>query len=172
MGTVNISMSESGKNAFYHHCATKDQRCNYAVCLSTIKKCNTGTLRPQQDRQNCDSSIKRNECPAALMRQEEIKAKESLYYVPRENAEASYMKGYNAVRYAGTPAIVTSSTPKYYASASSAKSKLSQIKKPRHDELMNVDVAKVLSEVAKEEKKPAANLATNNQDALALMMGR
>jgi hypothetical protein len=195
MGKIDIAFSESGKNAHYHHCSVKDQRCNYAACLNTIKKSKNGTLKPQSDRANCDQTIKMGECPAVAMRKEEVVAKEALYYIPREKPESSYLKGWEIVKNNGVRNGISKgelhtveageSKGKSFTSTStftSAPSKRSATAKPvksqdqKHADNMNIDVSKVINTVAKEttpetksETKPKSDSAA---DALALMMGK
>lgn len=76
--------SMSGQNSVYHYCPSTNHRCNYGVCLFTIRSFNNEKLNGESE---CYSLIDKKLCPALKLQAEEIKAGRALYYFKRELRE-------------------------------------------------------------------------------------
>lgn len=80
-----ITSSEDGKrNAYTLSCDTKGQRMNYAACLWRQKVIENPKTNIPEDWQSCKTAACSGKCNAMQMRQEELIAGKSLYFVCRD----------------------------------------------------------------------------------------
>ena len=83
--TYPIDSSLGGDNTCYVACEFRARQQNYAICLNVIKAYDEKRRKADDI---CCSEIKKKICPALKMREEEISAGHTLYYIPRKKAEA------------------------------------------------------------------------------------
>lgn len=74
--------SMSGRNSIYQFCDERQQQVSYAVCLHTLKKIESGTM-PKDQFVECQRAYTHNNCPAKVMRQQEIDAGQALFFKER-----------------------------------------------------------------------------------------
>lgn len=152
-----VEHSLRGDNTVYVPCEFRARQQNYAICLNVIK--GYDEKRRKED-DICCSEIKKKICPALKMREEELAAGHTLYYVPRikvtvapidENrayvtpeylkCTDSYQRGYSHagnVIHGKTETVVKIKRPIVVASV---------VKKAEFD---NGDMASIVSQMARE----------------------
>lgn len=79
-----VEKSLGGDNTTYVACEYRDRQQNYAICLNVIKAYDE---KRRKSDDVCCSEIKKMICPALKMRQEELLAGHTLYYIPRKKVE-------------------------------------------------------------------------------------
>jgi hypothetical protein len=67
---------DSKRNAFYHRCHVHGQERSYAACVARIE----GRLF---DSIECSDAIKKTDCPAQILRDKELTAGHTIYFVER-----------------------------------------------------------------------------------------
>lgn len=92
-----------GDNAFYHYCDAMQGRSNYAVCLHTIAACRRADKNSEELRPQCYESIKKGNCPALVMRRNEVAAGRSLYFIDRN--EVMRMRDEEEAKRAADPVV-------------------------------------------------------------------
>ncbi|UIS24616.1 hypothetical protein S21ZY_054 [Pseudomonas phage ZY21] len=76
-----VEQSMSGRNATYYFCEQRGQSVSYAVCLHTLRRIEANDL-PAEIAVECQRGYCHNNCPAKVMKAEEIAAGHALYWKP------------------------------------------------------------------------------------------
>lgn len=73
--------ADARRNAYYYPCDIVGQRRSFAVCIAKVEKrvCNDEV---------CSGAIKRKQCPAIAMREEEVLKGKAIYFTQRNIVEA------------------------------------------------------------------------------------
>lgn len=82
-----VDQSKSGRNSYYQFCDYRQQQVGYAVCLHTLDAIEENRLASDRF-VDCQRAYCHDECPAKVMRAQEVAAKRSLFFVPRREIEA------------------------------------------------------------------------------------
>ena len=149
IATKDISLSQSGKNIHTVNCDATGQTRHYCVCLSHIGKIQKG--QTAESYADCNRAYRSDSCAAKVMRAEEEKAGESLYYALREHVgetvkfnrvadrtSPSYLRGRFDTRpfVNGVPTVEAKNTTKSSAPAKTKKKTVSMTTM-NHAELVN-----------------------------------
>ncbi|UKL14956.1 hypothetical protein hairong_051 [Pseudomonas phage hairong] len=76
-----IEQSMSGRNGMYMFCEQRGQSVSYAVCLHTLRRIEANSL-PAEIAVECQRGYCHNNCPAKVMKAEEVAAGHALYWKP------------------------------------------------------------------------------------------
>uniref|UniRef100_A0AAU6W0A9 Uncharacterized protein n=1 Tax=Pseudomonas phage Nican01 TaxID=3138540 RepID=A0AAU6W0A9_9CAUD len=76
-----VEQSMSGRNATYYFCEQRGQSVSYAVCLHTLRRIEANDL-PAEIAVECQRGYCHNNCPAKVMKAEEVAAGHALYWKP------------------------------------------------------------------------------------------
>ena len=168
-----VEASGWGKNSYYHHCDIHGWQVNFAVCVTLLKRAEEGNTSSLGTYTHCIDKIKRGECPAVKMRQQEIEAGEALYYLPRlkvkQSAHAPRMK-----RYESSSSMNTSTQKRLdtferklrgeeVQSYQPAAPKLKPKKSAPADQPLVMDMGQMVNDMMKESSKPSPKLVTDDK---------
>lgn len=76
-----VEQSMNGRNATYYFCEQRGQSVSYAVCLHTLRRIEANDL-PAEIAVECQRGYCHNNCPAKVMKAEEVAAGHALYWKP------------------------------------------------------------------------------------------
>lgn len=183
---ISTDRSAGGINKYCHYCDVNCKQTLYAICLHTIDYIERGN---STDWDRCEDAIRTNNCPAQAMRKEELDAGQALYFsewilkqpepenpqpkvLPKiDKSSLSYKRGWNAVG-TGNSKIVgievreipaqrrKSSVPltKSTGTVSRIQDRV-QPAKQAGDEMMTMDMSKMVDDSIKEQPKKKIDTA-------------
>lgn len=82
-----VDQSKSGRNSYYQFCDYRQQQASYAVCLHTLDAIEENRLASDRFVE-CQRAYCHDECPAKVLRAQEVAAKRALFFIPRREIEA------------------------------------------------------------------------------------
>lgn len=80
------------ENRYIFHCDAHDQRRMYNVCVKIIDAHRAGRIQAEDIYGDCANAIQRGRCTALPMRKEEIDKNKAIYFLSREDSQASSVK--------------------------------------------------------------------------------
>jgi len=147
-----LEASSWGTNSFWHRCDHTEQSRNFSLCVMVMSMVQDGKkCRPGYE--DCWKAVEQGSCPAIAMRQEEVAAGQSLYYLPRLK-----VKAVEPLTKRSRPATFSSMMKQTSEPAPDPKP---AVKKPQG--IVSLDMSEVVNDLMKEEvaakSKPARSEA-------------
>ncbi|MDK9739289.1 hypothetical protein KI655_18500 [Vibrio sp. D404a] len=128
------NFSSSADNTYILGCGALNRRCHYSICvhfLIAVEEKRIGESFP-----DCQAALRRGECQAFKMREEEKKKGESIYYVKRKERIKAPEERPVVRHKRPTPIKIAKPTPNL------------------DDEMIGADMSAVITHAVKEESKP------------------
>lgn len=172
---IPLEKSAAACNGKYVYCQKYGYRRKYFICLNTIAAIKRGNIKPGTPSEECQRACNSGSCSAQEWREEETKAGSAIHYVEdpyrqqlkdreeKANRPVTPKKTWRAA-VSSVKQNVSKPTPSYDVSSKSPVTKPSAPKPKPEKKFAEMDLATVVTDMAKEETVKKAAVPKKEKD--------